>query len=276
MKKKWRILLPVILTCLTLIFLIFVYSNFLGRSPPEEADGTSAYFVRPKTELKNETSSELETEIGTATEAVAETAPYISPVDFEELAKVNADIYAWLDIPGTDISYPLLQHDSDDGYYHRRDMKGDYDINGSLYTEGSYNGRDFTDPLTIVYGHNMDDGSMFGTLQKNYSSKTDLAEKSEIVIYLPEREMHFTVFAAVPYDKRHILYNYDFSDRRTFRLFFDEILSIRAMEGVFAENASVTSGEQVLILSTCLAGNSQNRFLVCAKLAYSEPVEIEN
>ncbi len=276
MKEKWRILLPVILICLTLIFLLFVYNNFLGRSPPEEAGGTSAYFVRPETESKKGTETEFETPIGSETEVLAETAPYISPVDFEELAKVNADIYAWLDIPGTDISYPLLQHDSDDGYYHRRDMNGNYDINGSLYTEGSYNGRDFTDPLTIVYGHNMDDGSMFGTLQKNYSSKTDLAEKSEIVIYLPDREMHFAVFAAVPYDKRHILYNYDFSDRRTFRLFFDEILSIRAMEAVFAEKASVTSGEQVLILSTCLAGNSKNRFLICAKLAYSEPVAIEN
>lgn len=200
--------------------------------------------------------------------------PYVTPVDFESLWAVNADIYAWLEIPGTEISYPLLQHPEDDAYYLRRDMEGKRDSNGVLFTEASYNGRDFTDPLTIVYGHNMNSGKMFGTLQKVYSSQSALEEYSEIIIYLPDEELHYTVFAAVPFDNRHILYNYDFTDGRTFRLFFQEILSVRALEASFAEDAAIQSNDRALILSTCMSGNRNKRFLICGKLSQTIPVEI--
>lgn len=54
----------------------------------------------------------------------AEASSYVSPVDFEELQKVNKDIYAWLEIPGTNVSYPILQHPTEDEYYLRRNYKG--------------------------------------------------------------------------------------------------------------------------------------------------------
>ena len=152
-------------------------------------------------------------------------------------------------------------------------MKGESDSNGVIYTEASYNGRDFADPLTVLYGHNMNSGLMFGTLQEMYSSQEALGEHSEIIIYLPDRELHYEVFAAVPFDKRHILYNYDLSDKRTFRLFFQEILSVRSLEAVFAEDAAIQSDEKALILSTCLTGNRNKRYLVCGKLSETVPAE---
>ena len=199
--------------------------------------------------------------------------PYLSPVDFETLWMESSDVCAWLDIPGTEISYPILQHPEDDSYYLRRNMKGESDSNGVLFTEASYNSKDFVDPLTIIYGHNMNDGQMFGTLQSTYSSKDSLKEHSEIVIYLPDRELHYTVFAAVPYDNRHILYNYDFTDKRIFRLFFQDILSIRAIQAVYADDAAISSSEKAIILSTCLTGNRNNRFLVCGKLMHTIPAD---
>lgn len=200
-----------------------------------------------------------------------ETIPYESPVDFDVLWQTNPDIYAWLEIPNTDISYPLLQSSSDDTYYLDRGADGEYDYDGSLFTESTYNNRDFTDPLTVVYGHNKRDGKMFSNLQLYYSSQEDMAEREQIIIYLPDRELHFSVFAAVPFDNRHILYNYDFTDERTFRLFFREVLSVHAMEAVYAEDALVLPEEQTLILSTCLEGNRAKRFLLCAKLTASVP-----
>ncbi len=208
---------------------------------------------------------------------VSEPEPYISPVDFEALWEVNEDIYAWLYIPGTEISYPLLQHSEDDAYYLRRNMEGKQDSNGSLFTESNYNGKDFTDPLTIIYGHNMHSGKMFGTVQKVYSSQSSLAEHSEIIIYLPDKELHYDVFAAVPFDNRHILHNYDFTNRRTFRLFFNEILSVRTLEAVFAEDTDVRPDDKTVILSTCLLGSNHNkRFLICGKLSQTIPMEISN
>lgn len=195
---------------------------------------------------------------------------YQSPVDFQMLQEANPDIYAWLDIPGTDISYPLLQRGGDDAFYLTHDAEGNENQNGSLFTEETYNDISFADPVTVVYGHHMRNGLMFGRLQEYYSNAEDLAKYNEIIIYLPDRELHFEVFAAVPYDNRHILYNYDFTDNRTFRLFFDSILSVREIEASFAEDAIVQSDEQVLILSTCLIGNGTKRFLVCTKLVEHE------
>lgn len=206
-----------------------------------------------------------------------EPEPYVCPVDFEALWEVNEDIYAWLYIPGTEISYPLLQHPKDDTYYLRRNMEKKKDSDGSLFTEHSYNGKDFTDPLTIIYGHNMHSGRMFGTAQKVYSSQASLEEHSEIIIYLPDKELHYDVFAAVPFDNRHILHSYDFTNRRTFRLFFKEILSVRTLEAAFAEDASVQPDDKTVILSTCLLGsNHEKRFLICGKLSQTIPVEINN
>lgn len=191
-------------------------------------------------------------------------------MNFEALREINEDIYAWLYIPGTEVSYPILQCPDDDTYYLQRNMYGKSDSNGAIYTEAAYNSTDFTDPVTVIYGQNTKNGEMLGTLQSTYSSKEALEEFSEVVVYLPKRELNYTVFAAVPFDNRHILYNYDFTDQRTFRLFFKEILSVRALESVFAENVSIQADDTILILSTHLKGDSTKRFLVCAKLSCSE------
>ena len=186
---------------------------------------------------------------------------YVSPIDFDALAEINPDIYAWLEIPGTDISYPVLQS-SDDSFYLNHDENGDYSPAGSIFSESTYNGKDFNDPVTVLYGHRMSSGTMFGQLQKLYSDPETFAELNEIVIYLPEREIHYKVFAAVPLDKRHILYNYDFGSARHFRAFFNEIFDIRAIGSNLDKEAKPSYDNKVIILSTCLMGDRTCRFLV--------------
>ena len=220
--------------------------------------------------LKTEASK---SESSTETSEEASASAYVSPKDFASLQEENEDIYAWLDIPGTDISYPVLQHPKDDSYYLRRNEKKEDDVNGVIYSEESYNGTDFSDPVTVLYGHNMKSGAMFGTLQEMYSSEEALKKHSEVVIYLPDRELHYQVFAAVPFDNRHILYNYDMTDDRIFRLFFQEILSVKSLEAVYADDAQILTDEKALILSTCMAGNRNKRFLVCGKLIETIPTE---
>ena len=233
---------------------------------------TQQYFIRPDRRQTSEAAAEPKAKKQTA-DAAEEEESYTSPVDFEALHAVNEDIYAWLDIPESQISYPILQHPEDDTYYLRRSLDGQSDRNGVIFTEASYNGRDFSDPVTVVYGHNMYNGQMLSTLQYEYSSAEALAAHEQIIVYLPDQELHYTVFAAVPFDNRHILYNYDFTNRRTFRLFFKEILSVRALDAVFVENVSVLAGDRVLILSTCLSANQNNRFLVCGKLSETIPIK---
>ena len=217
-----------------------------------------------------EESSQPEEISSSADTSTDETPPYESPIDFASLQAVNPDVYAWLDIPDTAISYPVLQHPEDDAYYLRRNIEGKDATEGVLFTEKTYNSTDFTDPATIIYGHQMKSGTMFGTLQQTYSDPESFAQHQEIVVYLPESEKHYTVFAAVPYDKWHILYNYDFSNSRHFWAFLDTVFSTRSIDAVFAEDVTVEENDHLLILSTCLKGNSDKRYLVLAKLQEDE------
>nr|WP_325300544.1 class B sortase [uncultured Oscillibacter sp.] len=194
-----------------------------------------------------------------------EPEPYVSPVDFESLWAVNEDIYAWLYIPGTEVSYPLLQREGDDGYYLSRNSQGETDKNGSLFTESAYNSKDFSDPVTVVYGHHMRSGAMFGNLQADYASGDFSGERGEVMVYLPKEEICYRVFAGVPYSGTHILYYYDFSIPVVYEAFLDQIFSTRGLNANIREDAEVTPEDQLLILSTCLQGNNKRRYLVLAQ-----------
>ena len=74
-------------------------------------------------------------------------------IDFEGLQAVNPDVIAWIDIPGLSISYPVVQG-TDNAYYLHHLFTGEYNSSGSIFADW-HNQQDFTDPNTIVYGHNM-------------------------------------------------------------------------------------------------------------------------
>ena len=98
---------------------------------------------------------------------------------------------------------------------------------GAIFTESAYNSTTMEDPVTVAYGHQMHAGTMFGKLQETYSQENALEDYGEVIVYLPEKELHYQVFAAVPYDNRHILYNYDCTDSRRFNAFLNSIYEVR-------------------------------------------------
>lgn len=202
--------------------------------------------------------------------APVETAPaevdvlYESPVDFAALWEQNPEIVAWLDIPDTIISYPVLRSGTDNGYYLNRNVDGLPDVNGSLFVE-DYNSPELTDPVTIIYGHRMLSGAFFGTLQSTYETYESFDDHRFIRLFLPDREEWYSVVAAVPYNNNHILYNYDFTLEWDHYSFFDRVYSVRAMSAQIDRNAYPEFGSKCLILSTCLAGNRNNRYLVIGK-----------
>ena len=209
-------------------------------------------------------------ELPDVSEPVPETETYVSPIDFATLQAENPDIYGWLDIPDTDISYPLLQSQEDDALYLNHDAYKEYNSAGSLFTEHRYNTNDMTDPVTVVYGHRQNDGSMFGTLQQTFSDPESFAAHRTIVVYLPACELRYQVRAALPYDNRHILYQYDFYDTQSYSDFLYSVYNARALGINYAEQA-IEPDDSLLILSTCLKGNRKNRFLVLAALEQTVP-----
>lgn len=190
---------------------------------------------------------------------------YSSPVDFESLQANNSDIYGWLYIPGTDISEPLLQRDGDDEYYLSRSSIGAMDDSGALFTESKYNGKDFNDVATVVYGKNTREGRLFSDLQTVFSSASGMKEHDEIVVYLPEEEIHYTVFAAVPFRNYHLLHYFSFNNENRYQMFLEVVDSTRTIDAHRDRSVEVAPGDQLLILSTTRSGSSSTCYLVLAK-----------
>ena len=86
-------------------------------------------------------------------------------INFKKLIKINSDIYAWIYVPGTRIDYPVAQSQESDDHYLKYNFKNEPEFAGCIYTEKA-NKKDFSDPNTVFYGHNMRNGSMFQNLHK--------------------------------------------------------------------------------------------------------------
>ena len=100
----------------------------------------------------------------TALDIIEDENPPMLLVDFDELAAVNGDVAAWIDFPGQPISYPVVQGD-DNSRYLRLSFKGSSSSSGAIFLDYRNDGL-MKDGNTIIYGHNMRNGSMFGLLRR--------------------------------------------------------------------------------------------------------------
>lgn len=183
-------------------------------------------------------------------------------IDFAGLQELNEDVYAWIYIPGTEIEYPILQHETDDTYYLNYNIDGSYGYPGCIYTE-KLNGKDFQDPNTVIYGHNMNNGTMFAGLHA-YLDQEFFEENTTIYIYTPEETIVYEVFAAYIYDDRHLLYSFDFTDEQVYSDYLDEIFSRRDMQTNLNTEVEVTTESCIITLSTCISNQAESRLFVQA------------
>lgn len=207
---------------------------------------------------------ELQTdEEGTAKET--ETKVYEGcPVDFAGMWETNEDVYAWITVPGTVIDYPILQHATDNTYYLNYNIDGSYGYPGCIYTE-NLNSKDFTDNNTVIYGHNMKNGTMFAGLHK-FEDASFFEEHTKVYIYTPEKELDYTIFAAYIYDDRHLLYSFDFANEEVYATYLEDIRNMRSMNALIREDITVTAEDKIITLVTCIGNQPEKRLLVQAVL----------
>ena len=186
-------------------------------------------------------------------------------IDFKTLQAGNADIYAWLDIPDTTISYPILRSEEEDFYLTHNADKEESNY-GAIYTQ-NYNAADFSDFNTIIYGHNIRDGSMFGTL-RNFKDKEFFENHRIINIYTPDKKLTYTVFAAYINDDSHILLENDFSDIEVRRKYIFDIQSGKKNSNV-DRDINISEYNKIITLSTCTTPRTK-RLLVQAVLTKIE------
>lgn len=209
---------------------------------------------------------ETETEEETETETEEVQSAFDIPeknLDWPSLYAENKDIYAWIYIPGTQVDYPVLQSASDDTYYLNHNIDGSYGKPGCIYTE-KINSKDFTNYNTVLYGHNMKNGEMFGCLH-DYEDKTFFDENPYVYVYTEEKTYVYEIFAAYTATNAHILNTNDFSTQEGFADYLDNVVYNKALTGNFRNDTRVTSDNRIITLSTCTS-NSSKRWLVQAVL----------
>lgn len=166
-------------------------------------------------------------------------------IDWNYLKTINENIIAWIEIEGTNINYPILKDDS--LYYLKHSFDKKYNSNGSIFTTNLF---PFEDDETIVYGHNMRNGSMFSKLE-NYMNKDFLYSHPKFKIYTPNGNYEAKIFSIYSI-------GIDIEKQNIKLLDFDERL-------IYYKNASkykIENNEninKIVKLSTCSYINAKTR-----------------
>lgn len=241
------IIAAVILVCSCVYIGYYIYSQNVA-----EAEGEKLTTSAPDSSLVQNTLGE-------------------NPVDFESLKAQNDEIYGWIKIENTNVDYPIVQsRKSDDFYLKHSAADKKWLESGAIYTQ-SMNKLDFSDPITLVYGHNGYKQTMFTTLHK--FEKSDFFNENEYFnIYLEGRILTYQVISAFKYDDRHIMNSFDFSNSESLKEFQKTVTNpVSAVKNVRESlDVPIDENSKIVVLSTCITGQKSNRFLVCGVLVKDE------
>ena len=189
------------------------------------------------------------------------------PPYLDDLIKINEDTVGWITIYGTNIDYPIMQGETDLEYLNK-DVFGDYSMSGSIFLS-VLNKRDFSEPYQLIYGHHMENGSMFGDIDKfadkNYFDNNNGIRTKERsadgVLITQGRAFALNVFALMKtnaYDK--IIYRADKNETET-----GELIEYVNENAVYIKDAGKII--HLLALSTCDSGSTDGRLVLLLKVS---------
>ena len=197
----------------------------------------------------------------------------------EEVYTMNDSSVGWIKIDGTVIDYPVMQTPSDEEYYLNRDFNGRYNVYGSIFADTSSqigsgtraaNYTDGSAPSTniILYGHNMKNGSMFGSLDKykdaGYGKSHSIIKFSSL--YEDREYQIISVFLSQVFKKTQtdVFKYYQFfnaSNEEEFDYFYSNI----KMMSLYDTGVSAEYGDEFITLSTCAYHVEKGRLVIVAK-----------
>lgn len=189
-------------------------------------------------------------------------------VTFESLRKSNKDFKAWIAVPGANISLPVVQTTNNDKYLNTG-FNGKWLSGGTAFID-YLNKAPFSDMNTVIYGHNMRDGSMFGSI-KNYKNINTFKKNPLIYVYTENETYVYKIYSvflssAVKTDDNGYVFGYNFinlSSEENFASFMQEV----KLRSYYDTGVDYQSGDKILTLSTCDRTVMKNgRLVVVARL----------
>lgn len=175
-------------------------------------------------------------------------------IDWQGLKEVNEDIIAWIQLPAVGISYPVVQADNNDYYLHRSVDK-EYLYAGSIFID-YLNSPRFDNFNTVMYGHNMRDGSMFAKL-KEYNDEETYLTCPYFWLYTPEGDYLYKIFSIYTAAAKSDSYIVRFSSNQNFLDWLQDMKE----KSVISTETDISQGDKIVTLSTC-TGNSTERQIV--------------
>ena len=180
----------------------------------------------------------------------------------EELRELSADAVAWITVDGTRIDYPVMQGKTNAEYLNRNPY-GEFSLSGSIFLD-SRNDSSFRDPYSLVYGHHMEYGAMFGALDK-YKDKTYFdAHRTGSLTVVNGEEYHIKFFAVC-------------KAQATEKVIFDPpksnnqaLLEYLNKHAVIYDPRGVSAGSKLIALSTCQSAESNERMIVFGVLTLQD------
>jgi len=185
---------------------------------------------------------------------------------FVKVYKKNKDFIGWLTISGTKIDYPVMHTPNNEEYYLRNDFKKNWSIEGTPFAAGK------CDPLkpsdnVIIYGHNMNTGTLFGELTK-YADKGFYESHKYIEFDTIKEDALYEVIATfkteIDYSNKNAFKYYNFFDAND-KTEFDDYVKKAKEASPYQIETTANYGDKLLTLSTCSYHKNQGRYVVVAK-----------
>lgn len=179
-------------------------------------------------------------------------------VDFEKLKEINDQIVAYLKVKATKIEYAVVQT-HDNSYYLRKSLDKKYNVGGWIFADYK-NKLDGTDKNIVIYGHNMKDNSMFGTLKNVLDENWYNKEENYIIDFITEKgHQKYQVFSVYKIEKEEYYIDTNFTYNE-----FEDFIDTLKKRSVKDFNVEIGANDSILTLSTC-ADNNKYRVVLHAK-----------
>ena len=255
-KKSGNPLIGILGVILILGAVIYLGSVFVAYQKSASEYDALEEVVFAKTEVfENETEEITEkTEVEEKLPLTAEEKEILAGI--EKLREENPNVIGWIKFDNLELSYPVMQGEDND-YYLNHTFSGEKNAAGSIFMEAA-NTADFNDSHTIIYGHNMKNRSMFGSL-KTYKTEDFYPGNEYFTVYTPDKVYRYEIFAYYDISMYGEIYSVQFKPGELFQ----EILDNMCRRSYYDTGVRPESTDKIITLSTC--STEGNRFVVNAK-----------
>lgn len=237
----------VLCSCLLVVSMLFTAKPYLPTAPPAGHHAPDQTVPEPP--------------------PVDEPTPELpdNPVDFAALQTEFPEAVAWIRIPDTPIDYVVMQSGQNtlEDFYLTHDESGKENPRGAIYMQ-KYNFVDFSDPNTILYGHNTKGSLMFGGIHK-FKDREYFDAHEYLYIYTPHHVLTYRIYALFDYGERHLLWAYDFDTDEGYQKFIDKTLNPKTYNRLVRAGVTPTTDDRLVTLSTC-QNSGNGRLLLVAML----------